>query len=499
MEQIPETTGRPDERAIVTYKTTPRPYQQLIVEKTASMPALALFLEQGLGKSKVALDTAAVQFIENGVEGLVVISKTTVVENWKLAEIPAHLSVAYEPYLYSTRTQKKVPPAKLMPQGCLKIVLINDGCARTDHGYKYLEAFMKQYKCGLVVDESTIIKNPTATITKRLLKLSTLAFYTRILCGEPAPQGAADYYSQYKFLNPKILNVGTFTAYKSMYCEQESIWINGRQIMRPTGAFTPFGKMAFEDSVKPYTVRLRKADVLTDLPPKQYIVKKYQLPPTVQKMYDKLRDDFMTELVIAESAGELTALLAISRATRLHQIVSGHAPNDEGTMYEFDSGRVAVLEDILSERPPGSKTIIWAHYRSSIDSLHARLSHLYGAGFSQRVYGGVSETERQAAFQAFKTDPKCQVLIANAASAGWGLTFTEADACIYYSNSYNYEHRAQSEDRIHRIGQVADSVQYYDIVAEGTVDEKIMETLARKGDFSKSVMTNYAEWFGKRQ
>jgi len=483
----------------VDYKTQPRPYQQLIVEKTAQMPALALFLEQGLGKSKVALDTAAVQFTENGVDGLIVISKTTVVENWKLAEISTHLGVPYEAYLYSTRTCKKIPPPKLMPQGCLKIVLINDGCARTDHGFKFLQDFMKQYKCGLVVDESTIIKNPSATITKRMLKLSTMSAYNRILCGEPAPQGAVDYYSQYKFLNPKIINIGTFTAYKATFCEQESIWINGRQIMRPTGAFTPFGKMAFEDAVKPFTVRLRKADVLTDLPPKQYIVKKYLLPTTIQKMYDKLRDDFMTELVIAESAGQLTATLAISRATRLHQIVSGHAPDDEGNMYEFDSGRMAVLEEILAERPTGSKTIIWAHYRGSIDSIHLRLSQLYGKGFSQRVYGGVSETERQAAFHAFKTDPSCKVLIANAASAGWGLTFTEADACIYYSNSYNYEHRAQSEDRIHRIGQTADSVQYYDIVAEGTVDEKIMETLSRKGDFSKSIMTNYSEWFGRRQ
>lgn len=482
------------------YKTEPRPYQRLVVDKTYSMPAVALFLKQGLGKSKVVLDTATALYNEDRIECLIVISKTSVVENWLLSEIPIHLAAQAQSYLYSAKRKGKIPPPSRMPQGCLKVILMNDGCARTVDGYKFLVECVTRFKTLLAVDESTIIKNPSATITKRLLKLAEKANYRRVLCGEPAPQGPVDYYSQYKFLDPKILNVGTFTAYKSMYCEQEPIYINGRLIMRPTGKFTMIGQAAFEAAVKPFTVRLRKEDVLTDLPEKQYIVKKFLLPSAVQTMYDKLADDFMTELVIAEGAGTLTATLAISRMTRLHQIVSGHALNDDGATYRFDSGKWAVLTEILDERPAsGPKTIIWAHYRETIDDVHEKLNERYGHGSAVRIYGGLSEKERTQVLQDFKHDPKARFLVANPATAAWGLTLTEADTCIYYSNSYNWEHRDQSEDRIHRIGQESDSVTYYDIIAAGTVDEKMLDILGRKGDFSKSVLKNYSEWFGKRK
>lgn len=479
------------------FKTEPRPYQRLIVDKTAEMPALALFLKQGLGKSKVTLDTAATLFAAGKIEGLIVISKTSVVENWYLEEIPAHLAGRYEAYLYSAKRKNKIPPPRMMPPNCLKVLLINDGCSRTKHGYEFIKSFAEKFKCLIAVDESTIIKNPSATITKRLLKMVDRCPYRRILCGEPAPQGPVDYYSQYKFLDPGILNVGTFTAYKAMFCEQEPIWINGRQIMRPTGKFTGIGQSAFEEAVKPFTIRLRKEDVLPDLPEKQYITRKFLLPPDIQRMYDKLADDFMTEFVIADGNNTITATMAISRVTRLHQIANGHAVDDLGSVHTFDSGKYSVLCDILDERPEGSKTLIWAHYRHTVDFLHDQLNKDYGDGSAVRIYGSLSESERTRVLKDFKTG-KAKYLIANPATAGWGLTLTEADTAIYYTNSYNWEHRDQSEDRIHRIGQESDSVTYFDIVAAGTVEEKILDILGRKGDFSKSVLTDYAEWFAKK-
>jgi SNF2 family DNA or RNA helicase len=477
------------------FKTEPRPYQRAIVEKTATMPYLALFLKQGLGKTKIALDTAAVQYRDNAVEVLIVISKTTVVENWHFQEVGEHLGVPYSSLLYSAKNRNKIPPPRLFPKNCLKVILMNDGCARTPHGYKFLEDTLNLYKCGLVIDESTIIKNPTSLIGKKMVKLGQKAEYRRILCGEPAPQGAVDYFNQYKFLHKDILGVGTFTAYKNIYCEQTSVWINGREILKPTQEFKPLAKDLFEQQVKPYTIRLRKEDVLPDLPEKQYIIRSYQLPDDVRKMYNKLREQFLTELVIADSGGTITATMAISRAIRLHQMVSGHVVADDGRTVELDSGRFAVLSDILDERPEGSKTIIWAHYRATIDQLVKQLEERYGTGTVRRIYGGLSDGDRQDTLSAFKSDIKVRYLVANPATAGWGLTLTEADAAVYYSNSYNWEHRDQSEDRIHRIGQLADSVQYFDIVAVDTVDQKILDTLGRKADFSKSVLTDYGEWF----
>lgn len=429
---------------------------------------------------------------------MIVVSKTSVVENWLLEELPKHIgpNVHWQAELYSTTSKSKVMPPKLIKPDTLYILLINDGCVRTDHGLKHLTELVNTRPCGIVVDESTMIKTPSTQITKKLLKLAEKTVWRRIASGEPAPQGPTDYFSQYKFLHHTIIPAGSFTAYKNIFVEQDEIWVAGRKIQKPTRRFTPIGKEIFEQAVRPYTIRLRKADVLQELPEKQYIKRVFQLPKGVRAAYDRLKKEFCTEIEQElKVKGQITATVGISRVLRLHQLVCGHAVTDYDGTLDVETGRFEVLCDILEERPDAAKTLIWAHYRASIDSVAAGLADKYGAQSVRRVYGNLSPAERQEAFQSFKTDPEVRFLVANPATAGWGLTFTEADACIYYCNSYNWEHRVQSEDRIHRIGQMSDSVSYYDIVAHDTVDEKILEILESKAEFSKSVLNNYEEWF----
>ena len=65
---------------------------------------------------------------------------------------------------------------------------------------------------------------------------------------------------------------------------------------------------------------------------------------------------------------------------------------------------------------------------------------------------------------------------------------------VYYSNTYDLEVRMQSEDRAHRIGQV-NKVTYVDILAENTVDEKIVKALRKKINLASAVMgESWREW-----
>jgi SNF2 family DNA or RNA helicase len=72
-----------------------------------------------------------------------------------------------------------------------------------------------------------------------------------------------------------------------------------------------------------------------------------------------------------------------------------------------------------------------------------------------------------------------------------GITLTAADTVVYYSNSYNLEHRLQSEDRAHRIGQDK-KVVYIDIICPGTIDSKIVKALRDKKNIAQQVMGD--EW-----
>ena len=75
----------------------------------------------------------------------------------------------------------------------------------------------------------------------------------------------------------------------------------------------------------------------------------------------------------------------------------------------------------------------------------------------------------------------------NPQTGGYGITLTAASTVIYYSNGYDLEKRLQSEDRAHRIGQKK-SVTYIDLIAENTVDEKIVKALRKKIDIASQIM-----------
>ena len=112
-----------------------------------------------------------------------------------------------------------------------------------------------------------------------------------------------------------------------------------------------------------------------------------------------------------------------------------------------------------------------------------------------QYYGEVSTDDRQKAIKYFQ-DPKSKVkyFVGNTQTAGYGLTLTAASNVIYYSNSYDLEKRLQSEDRAHRIGQKK-TVTYIDLIAEDTVDEKIVKALRDKINIASEVMgEELKEW-----
>ena len=94
-------------------------------------------------------------------------------------------------------------------------------------------------------------------------------------------------------------------------------------------------------------------------------------------------------------------------------------------------------------------------------------------------YGLTPQDERQDNIRKFQSDPKCRFLVGTPSTGGYGITLTAANTVIYYSNGYDLEKRLQSEDRAHRIGQKK-SVTYVDIIADKTVDEKIVKSLRDK-------------------
>jgi hypothetical protein len=103
-------------------------------------------------------------------------------------------------------------------------------------------------------------------------------------------------------------------------------------------------------------------------------------------------------------------------------------------------------------------------------------------------YGDTDMDERKRVLEEFQnSDSEMRFFVGNPSTGGYGLTLTAANTMVYYSNSFDLEKRLQSEDRAHRIGQTK-NVTYIDLIAVGTVDEKIVKALRAKIDIATQVL-----------
>lgn len=229
-----------------------------------------------------------------------------------------------------------------------------------------------------------------------------------------------------------------------------------------------------------FSYRVLKDDCL-DLPEKIYQVRHVSMTPKQLEMYVTMK-----RMAIAELEGErLTALSALTQILRLHQIVCGHVKLDNGEVKPVENNRLKELMSILDET--SGKVLIWANYRHDIQSIAREISKVHGPRSVATFYGDTPSEERQRIIDDFQNEEELRYFVGNPKTGGYGLTLTKSHTVVYYSNSYDLEVRLQSEDRVHRIGQTS-KVTYVDLVTEGTVDEKIVQSLRNKINLATEVM-----------
>jgi SNF2 family DNA or RNA helicase len=182
----------------------------------------------------------------------------------------------------------------------------------------------------------------------------------------------------------------------------------------------------------------------------------------------------------------MTTMNVITQMMRLHQITCGHFKADDGTVTEVKSNRMNELLSILEEVE--GKVIIWANYVHDIEKIVEVLKKTYGEDSTVAYYGAIDANTRQNNIALYQAENgNTRYFVGNTQTGGYGITLTAANTVIYYSNNYDLEKRLQSEDRAHRIGQ-KNIVTYIDLIAEKTVDERIVKALRNKIDIANEIM-----------
>src|SRR5690606_18639852 len=149
------------------------------------------------------------------------------------------------------------------------------------------------------------------------------------------------------------------------------------------------------------------------------------MTPAQQKLYNQMRDEALIEIEGHEV--EVTTVLA--QIVKLHQIACGQLKVGENDYVSIENNRIEALETILEDF--GGKAIIWANYRQTLTDVVAALRKKFGNDAVVHYYGGTSAQERDYAYRAFQDpDSPVRFFVANAQSAGYGLTLTQASLVV---------------------------------------------------------------------
>ena len=467
------------------FKTKPYDHQKLALEKSWAEKTYALFMEMGTGKSKVLVDNIAILYDTAAIRGALIVAPKGVYKNWYDIEIPVHLpdhvkhsKVLWEP----TSSKKKQLELDTLFDGKpeLKVLIMNVEAFSTPKGLQFAKKYLSLFNGRALfgIDESTTIKNPTAKRTKSILQLGNLATYRRILTGSPVTKSPLDLYTQCMFLDKKHLGLDSYYSYRARYAHMVKRNFGGRQV-QIIDSYRRLDELA--GKLDHFSYRVLKEDCL-DLPPKVFTTRIVELSTEQKEQYV-----MMKQAAIAEHKGKLmSSATALTTLLRLHQITCGTFKADDGTVTPIKNNRITALMDCLAEIE--GKAIIWATYREDLKNIVTALKKAYGEASTVEYHGGVDATLRQdniAQFQDVKGPAR--FFVGNAQTGGYGITLTAANTVIYYSNNYDLEKRLQSEDRAHRIGQTG-SVTYVDLVAEKTIDERIIKSLKDKVNIANEIM-----------
>jgi SNF2 family DNA or RNA helicase len=475
------------------FKTKPYAHQITALEKSWNKAHFAYFMEMGTGKSKVLIDNIAMLYDKGKINGALIVAPKGVYQNWFDIEIPNHLPTHIEKkmvlwkasFMKDNKIVSKEVDALFETGTDLHILVMNVESLSTKNGVTFANKFLSCHETLMAIDESTTIKNPDAIRTRSIVQLGKSAKYRRILTGSPVTKSPLDLYKQCEFLNEGLLDYTSYYAFKTRYSVLRTANFGGRSVQIVVG-YKNLDELS--ERIEQFSYRVLKEDCL-DLPSYSFTKRIIQLSKEQKKIYDSMK-----QLALAQLDDKLmTTATALVQLMRLHQITCGHFKSDDGTVQKIKNERLDALMDILSEVE--NKAVIWAHYKYDIEVIVEAIKKEYGPDSYVTYYGDTPSEIRQNNIKLFQDEnSKVRFLIGTPQTGGYGITLTAGNVMIYYSNGYDLEKRTQSEARINRAGQKR-KMTYIDIIAEDTVDEKIVEALRKKVDIASKVMgEELKEW-----
>lgn len=435
------------------------PYQLDAVRAVMALPYAAVFHEQGLGKTKIAIDLILFWLRQDVLDTIFIVTKKTLVKNW-VDELAAHSWVTPGILSDDRRTNSAFLNSPVL------VYVLNYEVVATN--FELIRDFLQTCRVGAVLDESQKIKNPGTRLARCFHSLSSGFERRVIMTGTPSANRPYDIWSQVKFLDDGLALGRSYEAFREshdlpQYAAKSEISEYGQRLA------TIIGK------IRAFSVRETKETAGIQLPTKVIRTHYVDLAPRQAEMYRAYRDQLAWELRDELKNRILDDAEAIlKRLLRLVQCASNPGLIDKS--YNECPGKFSKLLALLDAAvESGEKIVIWTRFVDNVEWLAGRLA----AHGPHKVHGSMTISARNASIAEFKAESECRVLIATPGAAKEGLTLTVANHAIFYDRGFSLDDYLQAQDRIHRISQHKECF-VHNLMAAGTIDEWIDELLNAK-------------------
>lgn len=344
-----------------------------------------------------------------------------------------------------------------------------DGIVTNPEQFKkyFKEGKLSNFK-GLILDESTMIKNRQAQITDMITKFARECKNVYILSGKPAPNTPLDYYNQVRVVHPYIFGQ-SFTKFRDNFFRQTDYMGYNWELRADR-------KELFTKLLDLCSIFVSKTDCL-DLPPKTYLMREVELDDDVMSHYKMME----REQLVCLKDTDIPAPNKLASLMKLRQISSGFIIDTENAeTIRLDKAKVKELGVVLEELGD-EKAIIWINFKEEVKAIEELMQE---KGYTYvTAYQGTKNVDDS--IEAFKNNT-AQFIIAHPKTLKYGVTFTGSSMvknctyAIYYSLSYSFEDYYQSHDRIYRKGQT-EPCTFIFLLSKDTIDYNLYHCIHNKG------------------
>lgn len=343
------------------------------------------------------------------------------------------------------------------------IILTTYGTLRNDID------LLRQFRFHFVIlDESQVIKNPTAKISRNVKKLE--GKHNLVLTGTPIENSLTDLWSQMAFLNPGLL--GGYKFFKKEY-------------VIPIEKKNDTGKRnKLKALIKPFVLRRTKEEVAKDLPSLTEKIQYCEMPEEQKQKYEEIKSFYRNQILEnIETKGFQKSQFVILRGLNQLRLASNH-PVLVDKESKIESGKFnEIIRKIESVTDENHKILVFSQF---VMHLNLFRDHLNNKGIKYSYLTGQSKNRKEIIRQ-FQRDPERKIFLISLKAGGLGLNLVEADYVFITDPWWNPSAESQAINRAHRIGQDKSVISYKFITRE-TIEEKILKLQRKKSELAKDIV-----------